>query len=143
MLGVLPHFLAQELFQARPLLCLNQVWNQPALQGKWCLETKTQVPEVLSVNCEVITSGLAVLENRAVQTLPLIGGDQGGKQEEDVFRIEIGGQMSQRNTHVHTYSYMCMCKPCIHPSTSLYEPESIWMLSEPWGTVKHSPFPYL
>lgn len=57
MLGALPYFLAQELFQAHPLLCLNQVWNQPALQGKWCLETKTQAPPLPTVTVTSLLLG--------------------------------------------------------------------------------------
>lgn len=55
--GALPYFLAQEPFQARPLLCLKQVWNQPARQGKWCLEINMQTLEVPVVSVTSLLLG--------------------------------------------------------------------------------------
>lgn len=98
---MLPHFLAQELFQASALLCSNQVWNQLALQGKWCLETKTQTQEVVSDTVRLLLLGCVGEQgNRAVQNLPLVDGDQGGRREE--------GCIYNRNREAEDHRETCM-----------------------------------
>lgn len=106
MLGALPYFLAQEPFQAPPLLCLKQVWNQPARQGKWCLEIKTQTLEVPIVTVTSLLLGYP--GEQGSETLALIGGDKGGRREEGCVRKRSRRQVvTEKHTRVHMQTRMC------------------------------------